>query len=146
MRQYGKHSHQIKTKDIVDICNFCMELPLQTTIRRLCSRLRTRRSALIIVTVVSFLYFSYHQVPTSQISNTNGIINSIKNRTVLNITTATTTLPIINPYNYNYTLQPNPCTDEDLLIVVHSAVQVSFLSPSFPYTLSFRPPAISSNI
>ena len=37
---------------------------------------------------------------------------------------------IINPYPFKFTILPQPCTDEQLVIIVHSAVQVSV--PSLP--------------
>lgn len=114
----------------------CMELRLQTTTRRICSRLRTRRSGCIIL-LLAICLTVYQLLSSSQDINSekarNSRISNSSSITAVIRPTTTTEPPIVNPYPYNYTILPKPCRDEDLLIVIHSAVQVNLSNNKINY-------------
>ena len=109
--------------------------------RKICRTLRSK-TVLTTVIIVGLILLLAHSVQHNVVKHNNKRLNQIegaeKGPDVTEVKkleepivfTKPNSSHIINPYPFKFTILPQPCTDEQLVIIVHSAVQVSV--PSLP--------------
>lgn len=110
-------------------------------LRRIFSLFRTKSIRLLLLTSVICLVFfqlflSWNSASISESTSTISHANSLSTNESTT-TTTTTVRPIVNPYPFNYTIRTKPCTDEDLLLVIHSAVKVINNNVSYTYYYNY---------